>query len=83
MSKRKKLRFADAVIILCLTICVIITGVTLWEYHRLGEPLPAEVLKPLLRIWGGELLIIALRQVLGTDIVDKAKTKEDISDDLY
>lgn len=73
MSAKKKIRFVNAIIVLCLVVCIIITLAVLWEYHRLDTVIPSDILTALLALWGGELLIIALRQVLGSDIVGKAK----------
>lgn len=81
MSQKKKRKFADILIVLCLLVCATITATVLHEYHRLCTPIPAEVLKALLRLWGGELLIIALRQVLGSDIVGKACSLKNSSTD--
>lgn len=82
MSQKKKRKFADILIVLCLLVCATITATVLYEYHRLCTPIPAEVLKALLRLWGGELLIIALRQVLGSDIVGKACRLKNSSTDV-
>lgn len=67
---------ADAIITLCVGVGVVVTAVILWEYHRLDTPMPADVLNGLLRFWGGELLIIALRQIFGSDIVGKFRKKD-------
>ena len=71
MSKSKKNKFADVIIICCIVICFIITASVIWEYHRLDTVIPSNVLGVILGLWGGELLIIALRQVFGSDIVTK------------
>ena len=76
MSKRKKRLFADCIIVTCVVMSMIITGVTLWEYHRLNVVMPSSALTALLGLWGGELLIIALRQIFGSDVTSK-KTKPD------
>lgn len=65
--------FADCVIVLCLVMCVYITISTVSEYHRLNKVMPASVIMALFACWDGELLIIMLRQVLGSDIVQKAR----------
>lgn len=73
----KKITLANAIIILCVVIAAIITAVILYEYHRLDEPIPAGVLSALLGLWGGELLIIALRQIFGSDVMTKIKSKKE------
>lgn len=74
-AEKKKNRFVNCIIVLCLSVCIVITMSVLWEYHRLDTVLPADILAALLGMWGGELLIIALRQVLGSDIVGQAKNR--------
>ena len=69
--KQKLLRFADCVIIACVTVMLYLTVSTVRSYRTIGLPIPSDVLRELIRFWGGELLIIALRQVLGSDIVDR------------
>lgn len=76
MSKKKKNRFANWIITLCVVVGVVITGATLYGYHRLDVPLPGDVLGKLFLFWGGELLIVALRQIFGSDCV-KRKNGED------
>ena len=73
ISKKAKNLFADGIIVLCLAMCVYITVVTVGDYHRLDKVMPAAVIMALFGMWGGELLIIALRQVLGSDVVAKSK----------
>ena len=77
MTKKQKRRFADVIIIICILMALAITAVVLYEYHRLDEVLPSGVVSALLFIWGGELLIIALRQIFGSDVVVKMKQKTD------
>jgi len=73
ISKKARNLFADAIIVLCLAMCVYITVTTVGDYHRLDKVMPASVIMALFGMWGGELLIIALRQVLGSDVVAKSK----------
>ena len=77
MSKKKRIKYADAIIACCVIVCIIITGAVLYEYHRLDTVLPSGVLTALLSFWGGELLIIALRQIFGSDVIKQAKGKEE------
>ena len=77
MSKKKKTRFANGIITLCVVVGVVITGATLYGYHRLGVPLPGDVLGKLFLFWGGELLIVALRQIFGSDCVKKSKDNDE------
>lgn len=79
MSRRRVNRFANGVIVLCLAVSLIVTACVLYDYHRLGEVIPSGVLTALLGFWGGELLILALRQIFGSDVVKKsaAKAKKD------
>ena len=73
MSKKKRIRYADIIIALCVTVGIVITGAVLYEYHRLDTVLPSGVITGLFSFWGGELLIIALRQIFGSDVVSQAK----------
>ena len=52
------------------------------DYHATGTVMPASVISALFALWGGELLIVALRQILGSDVVNKRKNTE-YSDDEY
>lgn len=73
---KKKLRFANLVILLCVAMSGGVTAAVVYEYHRLDTVLPAGVVTALLGLWGGELLIIALRQVFGSDVLDKRRKDE-------
>jgi hypothetical protein len=57
--------------------CAVVTLTTLWEYHRLDTALGAGEITALLAVWGGELLLIVVRQVLGSDITNKGKSGEE------
>ena len=74
--KNKKNKFADAIIILCVIMGCLITACVIYEYHRLDTVVPSGVLTGLLAFWGGELLTIALRQIFGSDVLQKQKPKE-------
>lgn len=71
-KKRPKVSFANVVVTVCVVVALLITATVIWEYHRLGVVIPAGVLTALFGFWGGELLIIALRQIFGSDAVEKA-----------
>ena len=71
--KRKNI-FADAIIGICLSMSAIVTVFTMYEYHRLGEVMPSGVVSALLLLWGGELLILAVRQIFGSDVIRTAKS---------
>lgn len=70
---KRKIRFADFVILLCLFNCMCITWSQLYEFHRLNLPMPAENLAIIVAMWSSELLFVALRQVFGSDVVGRAK----------
>ena len=78
MNKKQKNRFANAVICVCLAVCIVITAAVIWEYHRLDQVMPSGVLAALLGLWGGELLIVALRQVFGRAETRKKQDEESI-----
>jgi branched-subunit amino acid ABC-type transport system permease component len=61
-------RFVDMLIVLCLAMCGYITVSVISEYHRLDVVLGAGEITALLAVWGGELLLIVVRQVLGSDV---------------
>ncbi len=72
----KRLGFANAIIVLCVTVSLVITAAVLYEYHRLDSVIPSGVLTALLGLWGGELLIIALRQIFGSDVIEKRRERD-------
>ena len=71
MKTKSKNRFANAIIIICILISAIVTAAVIYEYHRLDTVIPSAVLGVLFGFWGGELLIIAIRQIFGSDITKK------------
>lgn len=77
MSKKKKNRFANIIIVFVLLVTTIITVCILYEYHRLQVTLGSDVLTVLFGFYGGELLIVALRQIFGSDIVKKRNGESD------
>lgn len=72
----RKITFANAIIALCLLVSLGITAAVVYEYHRLAEVMPAGVVTALLGLWGGELLIVALRQIFGSDVIRRDKASE-------
>ena len=76
-AKRRVKRFVDVLIVLCLLMCAIVTVTGLYEYHRLDTVLGAGEITALLAVWGGELLLIVVRQVLGSDVLQKRKNEEE------
>jgi hypothetical protein len=76
-ATRRVIRFTDAIISLCLTMCLIVTIAVLTEYRRLDTVLGASEIAALLAVWGGELLLIVVRQVLGSDL-PRRKENEDV-----
>lgn len=77
-AKKRVKRFVDALIVLCLLMCAIVTVSVLYEYHRLDVVLGAGEITALLAVWGGELLLIVVRQVLGSDVIQKHKNEEEL-----
>lgn len=77
MKKLTKIKFANAIIVFCVAVSVVITAAILWEYHRLDTVIPGNVLAGLLGFWGGELFIIALRQIFGSDVMTQVKKNTD------
>ena len=67
----KKAVFANIVIAVCIILSATVTASVVYEYHRLDTVMPAGVVTALLGLWGGELLIIALRQIFGSDVMRK------------
>ena len=78
--KKKISLFANVIISVSISVGLFMTLITMIEYWVLGIPVPSDVLAVLIGFWGGELLIVALRQVFGSDIMNKKKNNE--SEDL-
>lgn len=84
MKKDKKLlTFANGIIAVCVTVSIVITVCVLYEYHRLNTVIPAGVLTALFGFWGGELMIIALRQIFGSDVITQAHKGADTDTENY
>jgi hypothetical protein len=73
----KKVTFANCIIVICVAVSGFITTSVVWEYHRLNTVMPSGVVSALLGLWGGELLIVALRQIFGSDVTGRKKTDQD------
>ena len=71
----KKLAFANIIIVVCVAMSAGITAAVVYEYHRLDTVMPAGVVTALLGLWGGELLIIAIRQIFGSDALGQRCTR--------
>lgn len=78
--KKKISIFANIIISVSISVGLFMTLITMIEYWTLKIPIPSDVLAVLIGFWGGELLIVALRQVFGSDIMNKKKNNE--SEDL-
>lgn len=78
--KKKISVFANIIISVSIAVGLFITAMTVFQYWLLQTPIPSDVLAVLIGFWGGELLIVALRQVFGSDIMNKKKNNE--SEDL-
>lgn len=70
-AKKKISIFANIIISVSIAVGMFMTIFTMIEYGLLQTPIPSDVLAVLIGFWGGELLIVALRQVFGSDIVKK------------
>ena len=77
-KKKKKISiFANIIISVSISVGLFMTLITLIEYWVLKIPIPSDVLAVLIGFWGGELLIVALRQVFGSDIMNKKKNESE------
>jgi hypothetical protein len=77
-KKKKKISiFANIIISVSISVGLFMTLITLIEYWVLRIPIPSDVLAVLIGFWGGELLIVALRQVFGSDIMNKKKNESE------
>ena len=69
---KKKGVFADVIISVCVAVALLVTVAVVWEYHRLRTVMPSGVISALFAFWGGELLVIALRQIFGSDVTRRS-----------
>ena len=72
-KERRINRFVDVIITVCITTTVFLTFALVYEYHRLDTPITADVLSLPFGFFGGELLIVALRQIFGSDVTRKER----------
>ena len=77
--KRDKNKFANRIIAICIVVTALVTASIIYEYHRLEIPVTADILTVMFGFWGGDLLIIALRQIFGSDVTKKNETDETTS----
>ena len=82
MTKSKKLKFAHTIITICVTMGILITGVVLYEYHRLDTPIPSSVLSVFFTFFGSELGLICIRQILGQDAISQIKKPKEPEGDV-
>lgn len=80
-EKKGKVTFANVVISVCVVVALLVTGCVVWEYHRLKAVMPAGVISALFGFWGGELLIVALRQIFGSDVPGRKCIADDKTDE--
>lgn len=78
--KKKISVFANIIISVSIAVGLFITVMTVLQYWALQIPIPSDVIGVLIGFWGGELLILAARQVFGSDVMNKKKNNE--SEDL-
>lgn len=79
MTNKRKIKFADFIVIFCIIISVIITACVIFSYLRIGSEIPCNVVVALLSFWGGELLTIALRQIFGSDLLTKTAAMKTVN----
>ena len=75
-KKKRKSVFANIIISIVIAVGLIITTAVLLGYHELKQPIPGDVVTALMIFWGGELLIVALRQIFGSDVTKKNNTED-------
>ena len=66
----KKNLFSKICVVYCLTMCTIITAVVLFRAE-----ITAGIVTALVGVWGGELLLLLLKRILGDNSDTKAKIK--------
>lgn len=78
--KKKISVFANIIISVSIAVGLFITVMTVLQYWVLQIPIPSDVILALISFWGGELLILAARQVFGSDIIKKRKENNESED---
>ena len=76
-DRKRRNNAANIFVTISLVMSIFITLVVLYDYHRLDIVLGSGEITALMTLWGGELLIIALRQIFGSDVLHKRKEEED------
>ena len=76
-ERKRRNKAANIFVSISLAMCIIITLVVLYDYHRLDLVLGSGEITALMALWGGELLIIALRQIFGSDVIKKRKEEDE------
>lgn len=79
--KSKKNKFANRVVTTVIIVELIITLVVLGTYVWQRTVIPASIINALSAFWGGELLLLTLRQILGSDAISKDKKESNDSED--
>lgn len=80
-TEKKRNKFADILLSICITVMVYATVLTIASYYFAGEVIPADVFRSFVYFWGAEVITVALRQIFGSDVFDsirKDKVKEDV-----
>ena len=83
MTKSKRNKFANAIVIICMVMLALITLIVLYEYHRLDETMSGSALGVLVSAWTGELLILACRQIFGSNVVSQKQKPKDPEGDEF
>ena len=84
--KKGKNRFANILVTLCLVVVFLVDASVVWEYHRLGVPIPSDVLAEIFGVITAALGIVAGRQGVGADALkwlkkDKSSPESGGTDD--
>lgn len=77
MNKKDRIKLADRILVTVILFGAIITITVLFSYLWVKQPIPATISNSLNGFWGGELLIMALRQIFGSDAFNSKKKKQD------
>lgn len=75
--KKRKNRFVNVIVVVCLVMSALLTAAIVYEYHRLDAVMPPAMATALLSVWAGELLLLCVRQILGSDVTHKNKKSND------